>query len=745
MMKTTTFLKQAFLLGVVVCSSTLWGQLSITTANSPVTQNFDTLPSSGTSLAQSGGIFSAGWNFLEGGSNANAVYDAGTGSNSAGNTYDFGSASASDRSLGMLQSGSLTSVIGFKFKNNTGSTVTSITIGYTGETWRLASASDNLSVSYQSGNAALNAASGWTTVPGLQFTTPTTGAAAAVDGNNSTYRTVISPVTITGLSILNGATYTIRWVDSTGSSSAGMSIDDFSITLNVSTPIWDGSSWSPSSPNSSTDAIINGDYSGASFTAANLTVNTAKTLTITNGNTVTATNVTNNGSIVVENGGNFIQATGGTYAIGGNFTVNKNTTSAANKYVFWASPTASQNMFGIHTTAPQYVMTYNSDTDYYNTLTNPATSAAGVGYSVKMPTASATATFGGTSAQPNNGNVAVTLNNTSANKYNLIGNPYPSNVDLNAFYNANSSSLSSTFWFWDNTSNNVTTQTGNTTTNVGYATYNAAGSGTWTEAPSSLASHSGNAAAIGQGFIVEATGTTATFTNAMRISTTGNTFNKLNGNDAGKFWLKLATPYGSHTTLAVNYEGGALNGYDKYDSRAIGTGSDAFYSTLGAEKLVIQGKSPFTVDDVVPLGNKHFEAGNFVISLTQKEGVFNNGQAIYLHDKELGTYTNLQNGNYSFSSNAGEFANRFEIVYKLGTLATQETGKVTFEVYKDGEGFVARNNKNIETLEIFDASGRKVMELKPNAGSVKFKLGTKGMYILKARSAGKEYTKKLIK
>jgi hypothetical protein len=97
----------------------------------------------------------------------------------------------------------------------------------------------------------------------------------------------------------------------------------------------------------------------------------------------------------------------------------------------------------------------------------------------------------GATAQPNNGNVAVTLNNTSTNKYNLIGNPYPSNLDLNAFYNANSSSVNSTFWFWDNTSNNVTTQTGNTTTNVGYATYNAAGSGTWTEAPSSSASHSG--------------------------------------------------------------------------------------------------------------------------------------------------------------------------------------------------------------------------------------------------------------
>lgn len=517
-------------------------------------------------------------------------------------------------------------------------------------------------------------------------------------------------------------------------------IDNVTISCGDTT-VWNGTTWSSNAPTSTTDAVINGNYSttsNPSITAKNITVKNGAILEITSGNTVNAVDVK------IEDGGNFIQRDGSTLSNTGAFNVLKNTTSAINKYVFWASPTISQNMFGIHTIAPQYVMTYNSDTDYYTTLSNPATSTPGVGYSVKMPAAAAIATFGGATAQPNNGNISVTLNNTSTNKYNLIGNPYPSNVDLNAFYNANSSSVSSTFWFWDNTSNNVTTQTGNTTTNVGYATYNAAGSGTWTEAPSSSASHSGNSAAIGQGFIVEATGTTATFTNAMRVSTAGNTFNKLNVNDTGKFWLKLATPYGSHTTLAVNYESGAQNVYDKFDSRAMGTGSDAFYSIVGAEKLVIQGKSPFTIDDVVPLGNKHFEAGNFIISLTQKEGIFDNGQVIYLHDKDLGTYANLQNGNYNFSANAGEFTNRFEIVYKLDVLGTQEIEKMTFEVYRDGEDFVARNSKNIEKLEVFDASGKKVMELKPNTYSATFRLHTKGMYILKAISAGKEYTKKLI-
>lgn len=229
----TKSVRLAFAVLLALCFSNARAQLSITTPNVATTQNFDALPNSGTGLAQTGGIFAAGWSFLEGAANANTTYSAGTGSDNAGNTYSYGVAGTNpvtDRAFGILQSGSLTSILGFKFTNNTGQTVTSLIIGYTGEIWRLSAAADNLAFSYQSGNQALNA-SGWTTVSGLNFTTPVTGAAATSDGNLPARRTVISPVTISGLNIPNGTTYTLRWVDASGSSSAGMGIDDFTITL----------------------------------------------------------------------------------------------------------------------------------------------------------------------------------------------------------------------------------------------------------------------------------------------------------------------------------------------------------------------------------------------------------------------------------------------------------------------------------------------------------------------------------
>ncbi|WP_121357110.1 beta strand repeat-containing protein [Flavisolibacter nicotianae] len=210
-----------------------WAQVSLATVNTPVLQNFDALVSSG-SATQSGGIFAEGWSFLETGINQNGTYLAGTGSNAAGDTYSFGVSGinpATDRAFGFFQSGNLQSFIGWKFTNNTGQTISTISVGYTGELWRLSGVADKLSFSYQLGDVALNAASGWTAVPELEFTTPGTGAAAAVDGNSNANRTVIAPVNIVGLNIPDGTTVTFRWTDATPTSSAGMGIDDFSLSL----------------------------------------------------------------------------------------------------------------------------------------------------------------------------------------------------------------------------------------------------------------------------------------------------------------------------------------------------------------------------------------------------------------------------------------------------------------------------------------------------------------------------------
>src|SRR5690349_8548061 len=80
-----------------------WGQVSFTSTGITYSQDFNTLASTGTANPQSGGIFAAGWSFLEGSSNANLTYAFNDGSNNTGNTYSFGTTPA-DRALGMFQS-----------------------------------------------------------------------------------------------------------------------------------------------------------------------------------------------------------------------------------------------------------------------------------------------------------------------------------------------------------------------------------------------------------------------------------------------------------------------------------------------------------------------------------------------------------------------------------------------------------------------------------------------------------------
>ncbi|HKH60996.1 MAG TPA: hypothetical protein VKA49_09205, partial [Flavitalea sp.] len=173
-------------------------------------QDFNTLASSGTSAA-----LPSGWLFLESGTNANTLYSAGSGSGNAGDTYSFGIAGSNERAFGGLLSGSLTPTIGAFFINNTGSTLSSFTISYTGEQWRLGTADRGPDVlNFQMSTDATSLNTGvWNDIDALDFSSPSTTAPIGLrDGNDAGNRATVS-FTITGLSIANGATFYIRWTD----------------------------------------------------------------------------------------------------------------------------------------------------------------------------------------------------------------------------------------------------------------------------------------------------------------------------------------------------------------------------------------------------------------------------------------------------------------------------------------------------------------------------------------------------
>ncbi|MDQ3652947.1 MAG: nuclease [Acidobacteriota bacterium] len=214
------------------------GSVSINASGVPVVENFDTLADTGTANT----TLPVGWYLTEtgGGARDNEQYAADNGGSNTGDTYSYGATGATERAFGGLQSGTLIPVIGAKLTNNTGGPITSLSVTYTGEEWRLGTAARTDRIDFQYSTDATDLSTGtYTDVDALDFTTPNTATTGAKDGNDAANRTTIS-ANITGLSIAAGATFFIRWTsfDASGADD-GLAVDDFSITANgtgTSTP-----------------------------------------------------------------------------------------------------------------------------------------------------------------------------------------------------------------------------------------------------------------------------------------------------------------------------------------------------------------------------------------------------------------------------------------------------------------------------------------------------------------------------
>ena len=130
---------------------------------------------------------------------------------------------------------------------------------------------------------------------------------------------------------------------------------------------------------------------------------------------------------------------------------------------------------------------------------------------------------------------------------------------------------------------------------------------------------------------------------------------------------------------------------------------------------MIQGKGILTDTDKVSMGAIFFRNGNYTVSLKNTEGIFTNGQAIYLKDRQTGAVTNLREGSYTFTASKGISEDRFEIIYQPeNVLATGTADQDALEVYRDGGDFIVRSShKRIAALEVYDASGRMVYSTNP--------------------------------
>jgi predicted extracellular nuclease len=222
-------------------SSALTNNGSITTLESPLTENFDTLASTLTGITWTDNTTIPGWY------SSRVTYNTGTGTSNAGALYSFGVAGTNpvtDRALGSVASGGTGTIFyGVRFVNNTGNTINSLDVSYVGEQWRTGGSSNTTpsvaqtnDFQYQVANAGaitgINApATGWVDHDALDFTSPifNTVAAAALDGNAAANRTAkSSSITLT---VAPGQEVWLRWRDiDNANNDHGLAVDDLSVT-----------------------------------------------------------------------------------------------------------------------------------------------------------------------------------------------------------------------------------------------------------------------------------------------------------------------------------------------------------------------------------------------------------------------------------------------------------------------------------------------------------------------------------
>ncbi len=225
------------LMALPVQSARAAGPVSLSTLDVPYTQNFDTLPASGSATWINNSTI-PGWFHARTGTGTTIV--ANDGSSNAGNLYSYGTGTATDRALGSIGSTNTAAgnfFWGVRLSNDTGATITSLDVSYTGEQWRNSAAvGQTVAFSYLVGSPTVTGSLAEFQLPGLavaplNFTSPITGGTAgALDGNAAANRVAIS-ATISGLNIPAGAEVMLRWSDPDhAGSDHGLSIDDFSVT-----------------------------------------------------------------------------------------------------------------------------------------------------------------------------------------------------------------------------------------------------------------------------------------------------------------------------------------------------------------------------------------------------------------------------------------------------------------------------------------------------------------------------------
>ncbi|WP_281847975.1 LamG-like jellyroll fold domain-containing protein [Olleya namhaensis] len=380
--------------------------------------------------------------------------------------------------------------------------------------------------------------------------------------------------------------------------------------------------------------------------------------------------------------------------------------------------------------------------------------------------------------KPNNGEITLPI--TAANEY-LIGNPYASAIDAHQFIIDNgptiegAGSTTGTLYYWEHWgggSHNLAQYQG------GYASYNLSGAtpaasygtndplvatgGTPSKLP-------GRYIPVAQGFFVKSENTgTLKFNNNQRVfekegsgssvfvrqDVDNTTADNYNSDDRLKIRLGLNSVNGIHRQLLVTQDPNATSGYDwGYDGESTENQIDDMYWDINNGNYIIQGIDVINTSTVLPLTLKTNLDGNNTITIDALENVPSDLD-IYIHDILNATYSDLRASDFTIQLAAGEYTDRFELVFSASeTLGVEDlTLETTLNTYyaNSSNSIVVSNPKlnSITSVNLYNLLGQLIADFSDleTQDYIELKTGklSTGTYIIKLKTDNGELSKKVL-
>ena len=296
----------------------------------------------------------------------------------------------------------------------------------------------------------------------------------------------------------------------------------------------------------------------------------------------------------------------------------------------------------------------------------------------------------------------------------ILSNPYPSALNIDTFLLENDEI--DAVYFWEHNTSpaiDIPSPYVNKYSMEDVSAYNLTGG---IVAPSGGAIPNG-VISTGQGFGVFASAQgTATFNNGMRLPT-GNTTLRNSPISRDRLWLNVnSTVYNVSGNTLIGFIDGATPGVDnKYDNGRIASKVSLYSHIQGSDRgYSIQAREAFEDSMTISLGFSSIieEVTSYKISLSDFDGEAWLEATPYLVDNQTGVVTNLMEDSYSFTSDMGEFNDRFEIIFQDRSLGSQQSLASSIAMYPNPASDVvtiASPGAAITMVAVRDIRGRLIL------------------------------------